>query len=130
MRHVTASRPAIAWVLLGGQILIASGCHTWQTQTGSAESILAAKPQNIRIATKSQPTMTEVTGPRVTNDSLYGMVAGSEQPVGVSLADVTAVQIQHASTGRTVGLVAGITVAAVIAAALISYDVVCDGYAC
>lgn len=133
MRHVTTLRPAIAWVLLGGQLLATSGCHSWQTQTGSAESILAARPevshadatdaavqeayvnpQSIRISTKSQPKMTEVTGPRVANDSLYGMANDSKQATSVSLADVTAVQFQKGSAGKTVALVAGLTVAAVM----------------
>ena len=144
--HFTHRR-TVAALLLAGYVPTATGCTSWQTQTGSAQAVLTAQPglartdttivyrangeryvsvssdaslsrQSIRIATTSQPMMTELTGPRVTNDSLYGSMDGGKDVTGVPLSEVTAVQVRKGSAGKTVALVGGVVVVGLVVSAL------------
>jgi hypothetical protein len=121
MLRFTIVRRATASLLLASHVLGATGCHTWQTQTGSAESVLASQPvdQRIRVATTSRPEMTLVTGPRVASDTLYGLMDSSTVVTGIALDELTAVQVQKGSLGKTVLLVTGLVVATGVVAGII-----------
>jgi len=148
MRHASRSRPAIAWVILGVQVLAVSGCHSWQTQTGSAQAVLAAQPgltpdstaysrsgasataKGIRIATTDHPGMRTLNSPYMARDSLFWLMKDSRDEVGVPLNSVTTVQVRKPSPGKTVGLVVGLTAAVAVTVGVIAYcDVVLE-YGC
>ena len=109
MTRPTSLRRSTATAMLAMQVL-ASGCHSWQTQSGSAETVLTASPrEQVRIATVSEPKMREMKNPRVSGDTLYGTMADTTKVEGVPLSDVTAIQVQKGSAGKTVALVLGAT---------------------
>jgi hypothetical protein len=143
---------AAAILVLGSHILLTTGCTSWQTQTGSAQSVLAAHPElervdtahvseplaqsrttvsaaTIRIATSAQPQMREVTAPRIAGDSLFGIMDGSHLEAATPLDDITAVQMREGSAGKTTALVAGLTIViGLTAASMIALSQMCTGF--
>ena len=143
---------ATAILVLGSHLLLTTGCSSWQTQVGSAQSVLAAHPElqkvdtahvsqplaesrttvsaaTIRIATSTRPQMREITAPRVTGDSLFGMVDGSRLEAATSLDEITAVQMRKGSAGKTTALVAGLTIViGLTAASMIALSQMCTGF--
>lgn len=118
-------RPAAA-LLVAVHLLTATGCHSWSTQAGNPEITLTAKPRSsVRIATTSEPTMTEILAPRVANDTLYGVAVGSSDTTAFPLDDVTQVQVQKGDAGKTTGLVVGI-VGAALAISTIALIAACE----
>lgn len=118
---VNVLRRIVSATVLVGYSLGATGCHSWSTQSGSAESVLAAQPrERVRITTRADSQMTEVQGPRVVNDTLFGVIAGSQDTTAFALDQVTAVQVQKGSPGKTVGLVAGVTLGALVVTGLVA----------
>jgi hypothetical protein len=149
------SRPHVTSILvLGSHLLLTTGCTSWQTQVGSAQSVLAAHPElqqvdtsyvseplapprttvsaaTIRIATSSHPRMRGVTAPRVAGDSLFGIVEGSEVEAVTSLGDITAVQMRKGSAGKTTALVAGLTIViGLTVGSMVALSQMCYGIGC
>ena len=144
-------RPSAAAILLVSHLLLATGCTSWQTQVGSAQSVLAAHPElqhidtayvsqplapprttvsaaTIRIATSTQPQMRGVTAPRVAGDSLFGIVDGSDVEAATPLDEITAVQMRKGSAGKTTALVVTLTVVVgLTAASMIALSQMCIG---
>ena len=143
-----AAHRAIASLLIVSQLIVATGCTSWKTQSGNAQAVLAAQPDlaqadttvvigvngtreeavragSIRIATRSNPKMTEVTTPRVAGDSLYGVMPGSKDVTGVALASVTKVQVRKGSAGKTAALVVGVLAVGVLAGGMVAMSQDC-----
>jgi hypothetical protein len=133
MKRSTICRRATAILVASAHLLLTTGCTSWQTQAGTVETVLATHPQlelvdtshvsqplaaatttvsasSIRIATTSYPQMRTVTAPHIAGDSLFGMMEGSDVQAATPLDEITAVQIQKGSTGKTVALVTGLTI--------------------
>lgn len=140
MDHLTFTRRATTSVLLASHVLGATGCTSWQTQSGSAASVLAAQPvpapapagpligvpgnessqssatpapQAIRITTAT--TKLQLDAPRISGDSLYGTPGRGQPEIAVPLSDVTSVQVRATSAGKTAGLGIGLAVGAALA---------------
>lgn len=92
-------------VPLLGFALLSSGCHSWQVQSVPAAELLAASspPAEIRLKLLDS-TQLVLREPRLTGDSVAGMMRGTRAAVPV--ADVAQVAVRRFSPGRTVGLVA------------------------
>jgi hypothetical protein len=126
-------RRTVATLLLASHTVSTTGCTSWQLQSDSVTAVVAARPElqqtdtsytmgasgrremhesrrSIRIATTSQPKLTEVGTPHVANDSLFGVRNQGSTETGTPLGDVTAVQVRKVSAGRTVGLAAVVAV--------------------
>ena len=119
-----------AALLLAACVPAATGCSSWQTQSGRAQAVLAAQPglgpdttahhdasvtpHDIRIATTDHPGMRTLSSPYVARDSLFGLMNQREERIGVPLDGVTAVQLRKADPGKTVGLVVGLTAAVAV----------------
>jgi hypothetical protein len=133
MKRPVIGQHAAATVVLGGCLLLTAGCTSWQTQIGTAQTVLATHPElqhvdttyvsqpladsrsdvsaaAIRIATVSQPRMRTVTAPRIAGDSLFGIVDGSGVETATALDEITAVQMRKGSAGKTIALVMGLTI--------------------
>ncbi len=121
MRHLDFSRHATASLLLVTQVLGATGCTSWQTQSGDAAAVLAAHPvaapapagpalgmpgneaiqeqpnqvQSIRITTAT--TRIKLDAPRISGDSLYGSPGRGQPEIGLPLSEVTSVQVRGTS---------------------------------
>ena len=141
-----------AILLLGGHLLLTTGCTSWQTQVGSAQSVLAAHPElqevdtahvsqplagsrttvsaaTIRIATSTQPQMREITAPRVAGDSLFGIVDGSHVEAATPLDEITAVQMRKGSAGKTTALAASLTIViGLTVGSMIALSHMCTGF--
>jgi len=96
------------------------GCTHWAGQNVSADRLIQAKhPDRIRV-TRAGGQRTVMIAPRISGDSLIGMIDNGESPTrgGIALADVRSVEVRRVNAVATVALAAGAGVtAAVIAAA-------------
>jgi len=100
-----AARHPPSLLLLLGFVLLSSGCHSWQVQSVPPAELLAAPspPAEIRLKLLDS-TQVVLREPRLTGDSVAGMVKGARAAVPV--AHVAQVAVRRFSAGRTVGLVA------------------------
>jgi hypothetical protein len=95
-RLLTATALLPAWLL--------QACFTWRTQPIAPRQAIEQRPLvRARLVGVDHRTIV-LTGPRIRGDSVAGLI-GMEERV-VALRDVSAVQIQRFSAGRTIGLVA------------------------
>jgi len=96
------------------------GCTHWAGQNLPADRLIQSKnPDRIRV-TRAGGQRTVLIGPRISGDSLVGMIdnGGSHSRGGIALADVRSVEVRRVDAVATVALAAGVGVtAAVIAAA-------------
>jgi len=109
------SRRPIAGALL---LWFLTGCSSWHVQEGvTPEQLIATQhPHAVRV-TRSDSSHITLYQPRIAGgDSLAGLHNGV--PASVPVADITQVATSQFSAGKTIGLVAGITlVGAILAAA-------------
>lgn len=145
MHHFAFSRRATALLLLPSQVVATTGCTGWITQQEGVAATIAAHPElrysdtvtsvalngnadttvkgrKMRVTTTTAGSL-ELQNVHIANDSLFGRVSNSAPKVGVPLSTIETVQLRGVSTGKTVGLVAGIG-AAVAALYLVSLLVV------
>ena len=100
---------------LGGVVLTAAGCSSWQvTEVAPAELLQDEHPERLRI-TRGDSSRVILDHPRLAGDSLAGDTAGTS--VAIPLGDVQALAIRKGDAAKTVGLVAGLSVAGLIFAA-------------
>lgn len=154
MQRSAFHRRATAILLTGTHLLLITGCTSWQTQAGTVETVLATHPElqrvdtsyvsqplavatttvsasSVRIATTSQPEMRTVIAPRVSGDSLFGIMEGSEVEAATPLGEITAVQLRKGSTGKTVALVAGLTIVVGLGVgSMVALSEMCYGFGC
>jgi hypothetical protein len=98
---------SLARVSLGLVLLGSVGCATMRPVHDPAGFIAQNHPPMVYI-TYTDNSSVPVTAPRVSGDSLYGSVAGSDS-VAVPLHDVSVVQAKQHDKTRTVLLISGIT---------------------
>jgi hypothetical protein len=101
-----------------------AGCTTWRVQNLTPQQIIDRwHPAAVRVTTADSSEFIldkpEIAG----SDSLAGLRNGA--PSSVAVSDVTQVAIRKVSTGKTVGLVAGIAVVAVGIAGFIALSNMC-----
>jgi len=101
-----------------------AGCTSWRVQNLTPQQIIDRwHPTSVRVTTADSSEFVldqpEIAG----GDSLAGLERGA--PSSVAVSDVTQVAIRKFSTGKTVGLVAGIFVVAVSIAAAIALSNMC-----
>ena len=106
-----------------------AGCTTWRVQNLTPQQIIDRwHPASVRVTTADRSEFVldqpEIAG----SDSLAGLHNGA--PSSVAVSDVTQVAIRKFSTGKTVGLVVGISVVAVGIAAVIALAGLCSSYKC
>jgi hypothetical protein len=61
----------------------------------------------------------------VAGDTLYGTMADTTKVEGVPLSDVTAIQVQKGSAGKTGVLVGGLVLVGLVAASMIALSQMC-----
>ena len=101
-----------------------AGCTSWHVQNLTPQQIIDRwHPTSVRVTTADRSEVVldqpEIAG----SDSLTGLHKGA--PSSVAVSDVTQVAIRKFSTGKTVGLVTGISVVAVYIAAAIALSNTC-----
>jgi hypothetical protein len=102
-------RPHIASVLLSCCL---AACTTWHVEPGVSPLLLIATkhPASMRV-TRSDSSEVVLENPRIAgSDTLVG--DGQKAPVKVPVSDVRAVAVSSVSSGKTVGLVLGLSVVA------------------
>ena len=104
------SRSIIGGILLASQLL--GGCTSWQVVPVSPlEYVAKEQPKAIQLWDKSWVNQV-ITAPTVSGDSLVGTVQGLRTSMPWSSID--SVGVKKFSSGKTVGLVLGITAIATI----------------
>ena len=101
-----------------------AGCTSWRVQNLTPQQTIDRwHPASVRVTTADSSEFVldqpEIAG----GDSLTGLLNGA--PSSVAVSDVTQVAIRKVSTGKTVGLVAGIAVVAVGIAGYIALSNMC-----
>jgi len=108
------SQSFIVGVLLTSQLL--AGCTSWQAvQVSPQEFVQKGAPQAIQVWDKSWVNVV-LSSPTANGDSLTGTVRGVRTSVPWSTVD--SVGVKKFSSGKTVGLVIGITAATVLLGAV------------
>jgi hypothetical protein len=75
--------------------------------------------------------MRTVTAPHVVGDSLLGIMDGSDVEAATPLDEITAVQMRKGSSGKTVALVAGLTIAiGLTVGSMVAVSKMCLGFGC
>ena len=113
LRVVSASVVASArcFVIAGG-LLSTAACFVSRTEAlgpGSAFS----RTDRIRV-TRVDGSSAAIVGPRLVNDSVVGIWAGSSQRIAVALSEVRTVTVRRLSADRTVLTIIGVAAGAAV----------------
>jgi len=113
-------RPTVVAVL----VCFLPACTVWQVQPGiTPQQLIAARqPDAVRVTLPDRSQIV-LDQPRITGDSVAGIVAGRDSSVAAS--NVTQVAIRQISGGRTVGLVLGLGLLAATIAAGVALSNIC-----
>lgn len=115
---LTAAALLPAWLL--------QACYAWQTQPIAPRQVIEQQSLVRARLVGTDRSIIELTGPRIRGDSIAGLIGMEER--AVALRDVSAVQIQRFSAGRTIGLVAlGILASTVVIALSPRREATCPG---
>ena len=101
----TRPRQFIGWMLLSVYL---TSCSSWHVQPVSPEQVVTEdQPSEVRVTLvdSSQFVMKE---PRVSGDTLSGLVSGSQQDI--LLSDISRMEANRGDPLKTVGLVSGIVI--------------------
>jgi hypothetical protein len=102
-----------------------SACTSWRVQNAPPQQFTvqdASKP--IRVVRRNGAALT-LQGTRVSGDTLYGTnkrYGVADSLVAIPLSEIRTIEVRQGSTGKTVGLIAGITVG--VAGAIVLFFVV------
>ena len=105
-------------------VMFGLGCTTWKKPDVPPEQVITEKrPDHVRVIQSNQAEL-ELWNPQISNDSLVGQVQRSDSTnfSGVPLANVKEVQVRGVSAGKTVLLIAGVGVTALIIGAIAASD--------
>lgn len=94
-------------------LLMAAGCSSMQRVP--VAYINEAKPEIVHLA-NSYGVVTSVQNPRLSGDTVYGILFGQGTAAAVPLGQVESISTIRFSTGRTVALVTGATGVTALAA--------------
>lgn len=115
---LTAAALLPAWLL--------QACYAWQTQPVAPRQAIEQRPLDRARLVRADRSAIVLTGPRIRGDSIAGLIGMEER--AVALRDVSAVQIQRFSAGRTIGVVAlGILASTVVIALSPHPESTCPG---
>ena len=105
-----------------------SACTSWQVQTVTPEQVVTTQhPSAVRVQLLDGNQIV-LDSPRIAGDSILGATGG--KMTGVPLAGVHDVAVRHGSTGKTIGLVIGVTAGTLIGLAIIGTIIVCNETTC
>lgn len=114
-------RRPIACTLL---VAFVAGCTTWRVQTLTpAQVIDRLHPTSVRVTTADSSEFVLEQPEMAGGDSLVGYQNGV--PSSIVISDVTQVATRGFSSGKTVGLVAGIVVVGGVIAGLVALSNMC-----
>jgi hypothetical protein len=114
-------RRPIAWTLL---VAYLAGCTTWNVQALTpAQVIDRLHPTSLRVTTTDSSEFVLEQPEIARSDSLVGFQNGV--PSSVVISDVTQVATRGFSSGKTVGLVAGLAVVGGAIAGLVALSNMC-----
>src|SRR4051812_45619088 len=112
-------RPAI------GLLLVSAGCTTWKTQSAAPADVVAKNTgSHVRI-TRSDGSTLELTNAAISGDSLSGHSTAAKDSTSrttIPLAGVQSVAVRGVSAGKTVLLVGGLGLTAMLVAAAVQGD--------
>jgi len=97
----------IARVLFVAVLLGSGGCATLQPVREPARFIAEANPPVVYLTFKNRSQVT-LTEPRVSGDSLFGLVAGVSSPVAAPLSHIERVEAVRRDHKRTTWMIAGL----------------------
>ena len=132
LRLTTSRRETTAALLLAAYVPAATGCTSWQAQTGSVEAVFAAAPksttqavappmpgsvaspasvvpsfESVRVSTR-KTGQRELSAPRIANDTLYGRPSSDAPEIAIPVAEITFIEVRKVSADKTLGLIFGI----------------------
>jgi len=113
-RSSISLRRTVALVLIP---LVATGCHSWRTAAVAPRAVIESEhPYVVRVTTQDSARQV-LRGPRIVADTLRG--ARGNDSVAVALRDVTRMDVERFSAGKTAALVVvlGLIVYGVLSAA-------------
>jgi hypothetical protein len=119
-------------VCRAGTLIIATicggACQAWHSQRAAPQAVLAARPAQLRI-TRADGSRIVVERPALYGDTIVGTYRAQrpQEVVRIAVSDVRDVATRSFSTGRTVGLVAGVFGTFVVAAAVACSCGCCGG---
>jgi hypothetical protein len=102
-----------------GLVLVLAGCTTWKTQSAAPADVIADRGDHVRV-TRSDGSTLELTKATVSGDSLSGHSSAAKDStsrVTIPLAEVQSVAVRRISAGKTVLLVGGLGLTAILVAA-------------
>jgi hypothetical protein len=101
--------------------LLLSACHSWRASSGPIAETLADHPDEVRVLRNDDSRIT-LLRPRLSGDSLIGerRASRSEITFAVPLNDVRSLEVRRFDGGKTVALIAGVGVTAILVAAAAS----------
>jgi hypothetical protein len=105
----TRRRQFIGWMLLSVYL---TSCSSWHVQPVSPEQVVSEdQPSEVRVTLvdSSQFVMKE---PRVSGDTLSGLVSGGQQDI--LLSDISRMEVKRGNVLKTLGFVVGVAGALVI----------------
>ena len=101
---------------------LANSCTTWKTEPAAPQYVLAGKTWDRVRVTRPDGSTIEVVHPLIAGDTLVGSRAGSsataaDSRIAIPLSDLRSVAVRRVSAGRTVLLIGGLGLSAIVIAA-------------
>ena len=94
-----------------------TGCYSWHSTTISPSQVIAEEePSNVRV-TRTDGSQLTLADPFIRNRSIVSRLG--QIGASVLLSDVSSLEVERFSVGKTVGLILGITVGFVVVLAAI-----------
>ena len=110
--------------LVGSLSLLIAGCHTWTPgQVPTPAQPLEGKPAQVRVILNDGTPAIVIMNPLISADSLIGAkytgLRGTPVPVAIPVTQIKTLEVPSFSTVRTLGLLVGLSVAALLVTAYI-----------
>lgn len=85
-------------------VLLTSGCHAWRVEAAAPREVIELQqPRAVRVT--DQDGAVTVEWPRVSGDSITGIVRGRDGARGVPLREVQTIELSRLSPERTAGAI-------------------------
>ena len=126
-----SARRILSCILLPAYL---SSCTSWQVQRASPEQVVAEEqPSQVLVRTTTGQSEVLLEEPRVSGDSLIGVplkfswtsssyiALDTASALSIPLADISQIKVRKSDAGKTVMLLTGLVVGAVIVKGIVSY---------
>ena len=101
-----------------------SACTSWRVQPVSPAQLLdEERPERVRVQ-RSDRSRVVLNAPQLVPDSLVGTSRGER--TSLPLADIAQIEVRRGSTGKTIGLVLGLTAVTAVVCIPCTLLVVCS----